>query len=102
MMRYVWIAVAALACVGWGYAERKASFAEERAADAEAWARVVEEEAAMLVDEATRTNGETRPHDLAWFAEHPEDFYVSTDAYPVVNWEVTREEWEEVLRRCEQ
>ena len=102
MKQVVWIALAALACVAWGNAERKAAQAEERAKDAETWARVVEDEAAMLVDEATRTNGASRPRDLAWFAEHPEDFYVTTDAYPVVKWDVTREEWEEVLRRCEQ
>ena len=43
--RWLWIAAAALACVGWGYAERKAALAEERAEDAEAWAEAVEAEA---------------------------------------------------------
>lgn len=102
MMRWLWIAAAALACVGWGNAERKAAMAEERAKDAKAWADAVEAEAEAWLDEAARTNVATRPHDLAWFAEHPEDFYVTTNAYPVMNWYVTREEWEEVLRRCEQ
>jgi hypothetical protein len=54
MMRWLWIAAAALACAAWGNAEWRVSKAEQRAKDAEEWAEAVEAEAEMWIEEARR------------------------------------------------